>query len=168
MNPRVTLVRDEAPLCLGLPLPLPDLALALSHLTSPYHTPPCLTCVMQHRRVFADGDRFEGRALEHRAPCRLEAGARRGDEHLLRVGLGSGLGLGLGLGLGSESGLGVGSGSRLAVAMRTSGLTPTLSTSVSHTSSPPAKPQRTGLNSMPMTCSTSSMLRTPARTSSST
>ena len=41
----------------------------------------------KHRRVFADSDRLEGRALEHRATCRLETRARRGDEHLLRVGV---------------------------------------------------------------------------------
>eukprot|EP00967_Tisochrysis_lutea_P015908 scaffold17914_cov31-Tisochrysis_lutea.AAC.2 len=55
-----------------------------------------------------------------------------------------------------------------AKATNLSGRTPTFSTSLSHTSSPPGKPQRTGLNSMPMTSSTSSMESTPAFTSSIT
>ena len=49
-----------------------------------------------------------------------------------------------------------------------SGRTPTLRTSLSQTSSPPGKPQRTGLNSMPMTSSASSSESTPASTSSIT
>ena len=56
-----------------------------------------------------------------------------------------------------------------AHATRRSGRTPTLSTSLSHTSSTPGKPHRTGLNSIPMTCSVaSSNERMPASTSSIT
>mmetsp|Transcript_47410 Transcript_47410/g.94598 ORF Transcript_47410/g.94598 Transcript_47410/m.94598 type:complete len:227 (+) Transcript_47410:1630-2310(+) len=55
-----------------------------------------------------------------------------------------------------------------ASATSRSGRTPTLSTSCSHTSLPPEKPQRTGLNSMPITSSSSAVVRTPAATSSST
>mmetsp|Transcript_48619 Transcript_48619/g.105408 ORF Transcript_48619/g.105408 Transcript_48619/m.105408 type:complete len:253 (-) Transcript_48619:419-1177(-) len=52
------------------------------------------------------------------------------------------------------------------VSSNTCGFTPTLSTSVSQTSSPPTKPTRIGLNSMPTTSSSSPAVSTPSRTSS--